>query len=51
MDHTDIDADLHVQVAENYHVMVMANAIQEFTAKVIAHALSLTHSAPIVHSP
>ena len=51
MDRTDIDADLHVQVAQIYHVMVMASAIQEFTAKVIALALSLTHSVPIVHSP
>jgi hypothetical protein len=51
MDRMDLDADLHVLVAQNYHVMVMVNAIQEFTAKVIAHALSLTHSAPIVHSP
>ena len=51
MDHTDIDVDLHVLVAQIYHVMVMASAIQEFTAKVIARALSLTHSVPIVHSP
>ena len=51
MDHTDIDVDLHVLVAQIYHVMVMASAIQEFTAKVIARALSLTDSVPIVHSP
>ena len=51
MDHTDIDVDLHVLVAQIYHVMVMVSAIQEFTAKVIARAILLTHSVPIVHSP
>ena len=51
MDHMEIDADIHAQVAQKHHVMVMVSAIQAFKVKVIARVTLLICSVPIAHSP